>query len=111
MGSWDKLSDEQKIVQGRQLLKTLNSTEGADAIGAEEAKRLGGLLEYQMMNITQPGPMFGRDLPGFKEQAMATSKNIKNAVQSNQKIIENLTGRKGLLEEQPKPKGKPDWAL
>ena len=86
-------------------------TIGVDAIGSEEAQRLGGLLEYKVMNLTQPGPMFGRDIPGFKEQAMATSKNIRAGVKSNQKIIEDLTGRKGLLEEQPKTKGKPDWAL
>jgi len=94
MGNWDKLDDEQKIVQGRQLLKTLNSTEGADAIGSEEAKRLGGLLEFQMFNVNQPGPMFGRDLKGFKTQAMDTSSAIGRAVDANREIIEQMTGRK-----------------
>lgn len=94
MGSWDKLSEDQKIVQGRQLLKTLNSTEGADAIGTEEAKRLGGLLEYQMFNITQPGPMFGRDLEEFKTQAMDTSASIGKAIETNRNAIEQMTGRK-----------------
>lgn len=108
ISGWDKLSDQNKIVQGRQLLKTLNSTEGADAIGTEEAKRLGGLLEYNMLNITEPGPMFGRDLSGFKDQASLTSKGIRNAIKSNQKVIEDLTGRKGLIGEQPKTEEKPE---
>lgn len=101
MGNWDNLSDEQKIVQGRQLLKTLNSTEGADAIGAEEAKRLGGLLEFQVFNINQPGPMFGRDLKGFKTQAKDTSTAIGRAVDANRAIIEEMTGRKQAYQGAP----------
>lgn len=94
MGNWDNLSDDQKVVQGGQLLKTLNSPEGADAIGAEEAKRLGGLLQFKVFNVLEPGSFIGRDLPQFKEQAMGTSKGLKEAISRNQQIIGSLTGRK-----------------
>jgi hypothetical protein len=94
MGNWDKLSDDQKISQGRQLLKTLNSTEGADAIGAEEAKRLGAKLEFAMGNFLNSNPMqFGRDLPGFAEQARNTSKSIGDAMAANQRMIDEAYGR------------------
>lgn len=93
MGNWDSLSEEQKIVQGRSLLKTLNSSEGADAIGTDEAKRLGGLLENKIFNLTEPGPMFGRDIEGFATQARDASKNMKSAVQRNRSEIDRLYGR------------------
>ena len=91
--SWDNLSDEQKVTQGGQLLKTLNSSEGADAIGVEEAKRLGSMLEFQMFNVTQPGAFVGRDLKGFKTQAQNTANNIGTAVESNSAIIDRAMGR------------------
>jgi hypothetical protein len=93
MGNWDNLTDEQKITTGRSLLKTLNSTEGADAIGAEEAKRLGGFLEFRLGNFTEPGAFVGRDLKGFKEQATNASTAIGSAVKANQAVIDQRMGR------------------
>jgi len=91
---WPNLSDDQKVTAGRQLLKTLNSTEGADAIGAEEANRLGAKLEFSLGNFTNSNPtQFGRDLKGFYEQATNTSKAIGDAVKSNQGTIDQLMGR------------------
>lgn len=90
---WDNLSDDQKLAAGRQLLKTLNSTEGADAIGVEEANRLGAKLEFAMGNLTNSNSFQdGRDLKGFKQQAAETSKSIGTAIDSNGKIINNLMG-------------------
>jgi hypothetical protein len=94
MGGWDKLSEEQQLQQGRQLLKTLNSPEGADAIGQEESKRLGAKLQFSMGNLFNDNPMqFGRDLPGFKQDAMNTSENLGKAMGSNQSIIDQAYGR------------------
>jgi hypothetical protein len=93
MGSWDGLSEDQKIVQGRQLLKTLNSPEGADAIGAEEAKRLGGLLEYKIGNFTDPGSFIGRDLEEFGNQVRNTSRMLGDGISSNQDQIDMNMGR------------------
>lgn len=95
MNNWDNLSDDQKVTQGRQLLKTLNSTEGADAIGKEEAERLGANLEFIWSgNFFNSNPtQFGRDLEGFKNQAMQTSSNIGEAIKSNQSAIDKNMGR------------------
>ncbi len=94
MGSWDNLADDQKVAAGRQLLKTLNSSEGADAIGVEEANRLGSKLEFAMGNFTNSNPtQFGRDIEGFKVQAMNTSKAIERAIKSNQQVIDKNLGR------------------
>ncbi|MBL7545622.1 MAG: hypothetical protein JNL11_17515 [Bdellovibrionaceae bacterium] len=92
--NWDSFSDDQKVAQGRQLLKTLNSTEGADAIGVEEANRLGSKLEFAMGNFTNSNPtQFGRDLSGFKEQAQLTSQGIGKAIAANKKQIDSAYGR------------------
>jgi hypothetical protein len=95
------VSEEQKITQGRQLLKTLNSTEGADAIGKEEADRLGSFLNFHYMNLTQPGPVFGRDLGAFTEQAKLTSGAVKNAIQSNKSNISKLYQESGVPRADP----------
>lgn len=94
MSNWDNLQEDQKIAAGRQLLKTLNSTEGADAIGAEEANRLGSKLEYALGNFTNSNPtQFGRDLEGFKQQALNTSKGIGDAIEANKRQIDSAYGR------------------
>lgn len=89
----EKLSDDQKIAAGRQLLKTLNSTEGKDAVGAEEAKRLGSFLEFKIGNITEPGSFIGRDLDQFNQQVANISDNIKSAIKYNQEEIQKLYGK------------------
>lgn len=94
MSNWDSLSEDQKVAMGGQLLKTLNSPEGADAIGVEEANRLGSKLQFAMGNFTNSNPtQFGRDLEGFKEQAQNTSKSLGVAVQSNQDLVDETMGR------------------
>lgn len=97
-------SEDQKIVMGRQLLKTLNSAEGADAIGVEEARRLGSLLEFQIGNFTGPGPMFGRDVNAFVDQVANTSKNLEEAIALNESDVDSIYGRessnKGLLKKE-----------
>lgn len=110
MSNWDNLNDDEKVSQGRQLIKTLNSTEGADAVGVDEARRLGGKLEFAMGNLFNSNPIqFGRDLKGFKEQANLTSEAIGKAVNSNQEQVREIAGPaagKGLsrliMESEPK---------
>jgi len=81
------VSEQQKIKIGQSLLKVLNSTQGSDAVGAEEARRLGSLLEYQVFNLFQPGPMFGRDLSAFRDQAASTVNRLSGAVEANKNLI------------------------
>lgn len=87
------ISDDQKLTIGRSLLKTLNSTEGSDAVGAEEANRLGSYLEFKIANFTGPGSFVGRDLDQFIEQTRLTSERIDKAIESNNEAIERLYGR------------------
>jgi hypothetical protein len=87
--------DDAKLAIYRQMGKVLNSTEGSDAVGAEEAKRLMSKLEFAMGNIFNENPVqFGRDLPGFKDQAIATSKSVRDSQKANQAVIDQKYGRK-----------------
>lgn len=108
MSKWDSLSNDQKLASGRQLLKTLNSTEGADAIGAEEANRLGSKLEFAMGNLTNSNPVqFGRDLDGFAEQARNTSKAIGTAIESNRGIMKSIDAGRGIPSQSTPGKTAP----
>jgi len=108
------ISDTQKIKAGESLLKVLNSTQGSDAVGAEEAKRLGSLLQFQIGNLFGPGKFIGRDLPGFRDQAATTVNRLSGAVEGNKKLINEALANKPvgiepiqLLEQQKKKPGMP----
>lgn len=89
-------TDEDKLAIGRQMLKVLNSSEGADAIGSEEANRLGSKLEFAMGNFTNSNPtQFGRDLKGFETQIAATLKAVDDGVKFNRAEIARLRGHTG----------------
>lgn len=88
------LSEKDQLQQYRQLIKTLNSSEGADAVGTDEAKRLASKLEFAFGNFSNDNPtQFGRDIKGFAEDAALTSKAMKDAVASNQGVIDKAYGR------------------
>jgi hypothetical protein len=106
------LSQEQKLITGKQMIKTLNSTEGQDAVGAEESKRLASLLEYHFFNFTEPGPAFGRaPIESFGEQV----KNKISELASSKKALQGETAdlykgagredlaRGGLIEKSTAP--------
>lgn len=91
---WDTLSDAEKLQQGKQLIKTLNSTQGQDAVGADEAKRLAGKLEFTLGNFFNTEPtQFGRNIEGFKKDAEITVNGIRDAMRSNQRVIDDAYGR------------------
>jgi len=87
------VSEDQKIVQGKGLLKTLNSTQGADAIGAEESKRLGSFLEYKIANFRDPGSFIGRDLDKFIEQTALTADKLEGTISQNVDLIKQFRGK------------------
>lgn len=94
IAEWDAAKDDdQKLTTGLQLIKVLNSTEGADAVGKEEAERLAGYLKYKVGNITGPGSFMGRDLPEFRTQMESKAREIENAIAMNQGNIDSLYGR------------------
>ena len=84
------ISEDQKIKTGQSLFKLLNSAEGSDAVGAEEAKRLGSYLEYNLGNFTQPGAFIGRDLKGFTEQVKNYSTLLGGRMQKNEEGLTAL---------------------
>lgn len=86
------ISEDQKIKTGQSLFKLLNSAEGSDAVGAEEAKRLGSYLEYNLGNFTQPGAFVGRDLGGFTDQVRNYSTLLGGRMQKNEEGINTLRG-------------------
>jgi hypothetical protein len=91
----ESLSEDEKIKVGQGLLKLLNSAEGADAVGAEEAQRIGSYLEHKMFNVFQPGSMFGRDLDLFTDQVKNNSDLLSGRIRQNQSAIDALaSGRK-----------------
>lgn len=109
------LSEDDKVKVGQGLLKTLNSTQGSDAVGAEESKRLGSYLEYKIANFTGPGSFIGRDLDEFTKQVGLTSQKLDSAMDLNNAEIERLYGRRNdqaeriaLQPDKDKQGGGPD---
>lgn len=87
-------TSEQFITQGKQLIKTINSTLGPDATGAEEVKRLGSNLEFAYGNLFSDNPLqLGRDLPGFKQQVKDTVAIMRGAVRRNKEETDRIYGR------------------
>lgn len=89
------VSAEQKLVHARSMIKTLNSKNGSDAVGAEEAKRLAGLLEFRILpRIGEPGPLFGRaDIGEFQSQVENTMNSLQGSIAANNLEVERLYGR------------------
>lgn len=103
---------DQKLAAYNGLIKTLNSQEGADAVGVEEAARLAGKLQFAMGNLTNNNPMqFGRDIEGFEQQAKNVSKSVAGAVKANQKLIDEKMGRSP-MQKSSEPTGiTPEQAM
>lgn len=103
-----KSGDEDLAVAvGKNMLKILNSTEGSDAVGAEEAKRLASFLEYKLFNFREPGSFMGRDLDKFDQQLDAKIGAIDNSIKLGQNRLDQIYGRSPQydvkLDEEPIP--------
>jgi hypothetical protein len=99
--AYEKGDKTQALKSGEGMLKLLNSAQGQDAVGAEESKRLGSLLQYQLFNFTGSGEFFGRDLEGFYQQVAAKSQALKESVAENKKRIDEIYSG-GYFKEIPK---------
>lgn len=106
----DNISEDEKIKVGQGLFKLLNSAEGADAVGAEEAKRVGSYLEYNLGNFTQPGAFIGRDLKGFTNQVKNYSDGIGGRIKRNEETANGLKQGKSFTQmiDQGKSNISPD---
>jgi hypothetical protein len=98
-----KISSSQKIQAGLDSLKLLNSSEGKDAVGVEEAARVGRLLQFNILpNLTKPGPAFGRDLKEFESQVANSAKRARNRAAATQGEIDVIMSKYGVPGEKPK---------
>lgn len=79
------ISEDQKRQIGKDSAKLLNSTEGKDAIGAEESKRMLSLLEYQMGNFTNSrAPLIGfAPTSEFASDVALNLKRIEGRIKDN----------------------------
>lgn len=105
---WKNLSPDAQLQQGREILKTLNSPEGADAIGVEEANRLGSKLEFVLSgNIFNSNPtQFGRDMEGFYADLKNSTRKIQKSVERNDLVISKIYKKYGV--DVPVMKQTPD---
>lgn len=91
------VNDEMKLTHAQSMIKTLNSQQGQDAVGAEESKRLAALLQYNVWpNLTQPGPVFGRaPISDFAAQVENSLGALDRKIEINDKTVDELYGRNG----------------
>ncbi len=78
--------DKARIVQGRGMLKGMNSVFGPDAIGKDEASRLGGALEFGFDPATKgidPRP----SVPTFRQQIADQIASQKAVAAQHRKMI------------------------
>ena len=89
-------SDEDvKIAIYKNMLKTMNSTEGPDALSDPEYQRLASLLEFKKGNFTGEGSFFGRDIDKFEEFIKNKHASISNSIKLNNAEIEKAKGGNG----------------
>lgn len=102
-----KVKPDIKLAEAKSLVKLLNSAQGSDAVGAEEAKRLSSLLEFHYFNPFNPGPLFGRaPISEFSKQLRSKSDELEGAIGKTRESVNQLYGRqpeqsKGLIQQQP----------
>lgn len=84
-------TEAEKLLAARESIKILNSQQGKDAVGAEEAARLAGLLEFHILpNITEPGPMFGRaPISAFRGQVFNNYERLKQGIAADEQMMRN----------------------
>lgn len=76
----DRGDDGAALNHARTMLKDLNSSSNPDAIGAEEANRLGQYLAT-VQAPWEDGSMFGADLDRFYQQVQGKSKSMRGSAQ------------------------------
>ena len=92
------------VRHGEGTLKALNSAFGADAVGVEEADRLGGFLQ-RFKAPWKPGRMIGYDLDLFSKQLKDKAEVLRGAANDNLNRAKAV--RSGGIEELQKFDKKP----
>lgn len=73
----------QAVAAARNMIKDLNSTFGADAIGAEEQKRLAAYLENFRYDVLGGNYGIGPDIDAFIEQAKGKAQAVHRGAATN----------------------------
>ncbi len=90
-----KVDEDRALKIANGMIKTLNSKEGADAVGVEEAGRLATALQFQTNPFNlKGGQRIGRDLSAFYTQINDIYGGIINGINENKKVIEQQYGKK-----------------
>jgi hypothetical protein len=91
------IDDYVKRASAQNILKVLNSAEGKDAVGVEEAKRLGQFLEFQINPIRaiSTGRAFGTDMPRFIEQISIKKGELDTRVDQSMVRINDIYKKYG----------------
>jgi hypothetical protein len=80
-----------KYAAAQMMLKNLNSRVSSDAVGAEERKVFGGLIEYGWGNVFGGGPaQFGREIGKFEELVSGLIGSSENAAASLQAQVDGM---------------------
>lgn len=100
---FDKGKIGEAISVGEGLLKSKNSLISPDVVGAEESKRIGGLLQFKTFDPTGSGAVIGRgnlfgstpqeknkDLQTFIDRTKAEIESARSGAIRNKKIVEKL---------------------
>lgn len=100
----DKTDPYVRRQAGLSILKTLNSAEGKDAVGAEEAKRLGQFLQYQInpIEVLKTGRVFGTDMPRFIQQITLKRDELKGRAETGRSTIKGIYSKYGYNPENPR---------
>ncbi len=103
-------SENEKLEAYRKTFKILNSPDNPDAVGTEEASRIGGKLDFAKGNFTNNNPIqWGRDIKGFETDLENYIETLKSGLAKNQNEIASMkSGRtsgevKIKKEDMPKP--------
>lgn len=95
------ISEDQKIVAGESLFKLLNMKDGTgrDAVGVEEARRIGAFLQAKIGNITGVGAFIrgkGTNLKEFIQQVELSFGAANRNAQYKQEQIDEIYSKAGL---------------
>lgn len=97
----ESISEDERVATAREQLKLLNSTLGADAVGAEETRRLGAYLTVEPNWVKKS---FGPDLKGFYNQLDRINQRIAGTANFTENEINKIYGRP--LKVLPKKEAK-----
>lgn len=102
-----RVDNDRALKIGNGMVKTLNSKEGADAVGAEEASRLATALQFQVNPLNMKGGQrLGRDFEAFDTQIGDTYNGIMGGIKANNDAIDKAYGRSPKTAA-PAEQGKP----